>query len=747
MKADFRIVIGFIVHLSALICCHTEKFPVALTIVEDGNDFNKAEDAQDPKDLDVFDPSPKWQTLKPGQTVTAGSHVRLNLQTGQREVKLGVDEYLPGRKSCVSKKKMAILEELRKEFAEMQRRLAEQAGALDQARTEQREALSLAKAVMEQQASTRAPPATIYIPRDHKLTDFTGATKPGEEIVEEWIVSIKSAFRVMKVPEEDQVELIKQHLKGEARVMVKFMSEEGDDSVESIFKLLQETCGDKVPIGSKLKDFYDQKQAPESNPDAEEMRGLDGIVGMNVLRELKNLCPFLLTTDGSHNGLGAILGKKQGSVECVIAYASCGLKGSERNDRIPWGIEQEQEDTEKDFIWLTSDEVPACLWTSKGEEGDEATVRVAKQALIRKGVDGYSWSSISEQQRKDPCIAAVYDTVLENRSTQVMSNKQTPLFTSRELKQALKKFKGVDDTMKRNSEQGKESSRAVVRSMDELRRDLAMSDLLLETDVQIMSKLLSKFSSTNTTIDQRVAALLDLEYLVHQVDNAHNLVLMGGIQLVNDALNNTDFRLQESAAFVLGSAVSSNPTVQDGALESGTLQKLLAMLATPRPVSVKKKVLFALACLLRHFPPAQSQFVKLGGLQLLVELFQAQGAELLRVRIITLLYDLITEQDMISQTTIDPPFIHQEHFQQYSDIPLFPMLVEQGWCSLVPEILACPNHDWREKTLQALLALMPHCQTLYLQNPTLSTSLGHLQQQYQELALRERSLGEDNGYF
>ncbi len=79
---------------------------------------------------------------------------------------------------------MAELEELKKEFADMQRRLAEQAGALDHARMEQREALSLARAVMEQQASTLAPPATIYIPRDHKLTDFTGTTKPGEGGVE-----------------------------------------------------------------------------------------------------------------------------------------------------------------------------------------------------------------------------------------------------------------------------------------------------------------------------------------------------------------------------------------------------------------------------------------------------------------------------------------------------------------------------------------------------------------------------------
>ncbi|XP_034161956.1 nucleotide exchange factor SIL1 isoform X3 [Pangasianodon hypophthalmus] len=333
------------------------------------------------------------------------------------------------------------------------------------------------------------------------------------------------------------------------------------------------------------------------------------------------------------------------------------------------------------------------------------------------------------------------------KSTRGMLNKHTPLFTSQELKQALKKFKGEDDTTKKDSEQGKESSQALVRSMDELKRDLAMLDLLVETDVQIMSKLLSNFSSTNTTMDQRVAALLDLEYLVHQVDNAQNLVLMGGLELVNDALNNTDFRLQKSAAFVLGSAVSSNPSVQVVALECGTLQKLLTMLATPRPMTVKKKVLYALACLLRHFPTAQSQFVKLGGLQVLVELFQAQGAECLHVRIITLLYDMITEKEMISQAGIGPHSTHQEHLQQYSDISLFPMLVEQGWCSLVPEMLASPEHDWREKALQTLLAMMPHCQKLYLQNPTLSTSLSFLQQQYQELALRERSLGEDDGYF
>ncbi|XP_016121351.1 nucleotide exchange factor SIL1-like [Sinocyclocheilus grahami] len=224
-----------------------------------------------------------------------------------------------------------------------------------------------------------------------------------------------------------------------------------------------------------------------------------------------------------------------------------------------------------------------------------------------------------------------------------MMNMHSPSFTAEELKESLKKFKeGMDDPV--DSKQDENAVRAQFRPIEELKKDMEALDMLVETDVQVMRRLLNQFNNTNGTTEEKITALLDLEYLVHQVDNAQNLVSMGGMQLVINVLNSTDIRLQESAAFVLGSAVSSNPSVQVEAIEGGALQKLLTLLATQRPITVKKKVLFAVASLLRHFPFAQSHFLKLGGVQVLSELFQTPGTEPLRVRIITVLYDMIIEK-------------------------------------------------------------------------------------------------------
>lgn len=111
----------------------------------------------------------------------------------------------------------------------------------------------MAKAVLEQKNQP-----TVFIQRDRKCTDFTGSKRSDEQSIEEWIASMKSYFKVCKIPEEDKVELIKQHLKGEAKLTVRLESSTTD--AESVFKVLEEVYGDKVPVGTRLREFYDRKQ-------------------------------------------------------------------------------------------------------------------------------------------------------------------------------------------------------------------------------------------------------------------------------------------------------------------------------------------------------------------------------------------------------------------------------------------------------------------------------------------------------
>ncbi|KAM4586086.1 nucleotide exchange factor SIL1 isoform 1-T2 [Fundulus diaphanus] len=319
--------------------------------------------------------------------------------------------------------------------------------------------------------------------------------------------------------------------------------------------------------------------------------------------------------------------------------------------------------------------------------------------------------------------------------------KSTAAIDPDELKRAMKKIK---EDLK-----SQDSKASGFRPLEELKKDMAELDLLVETDVQIMRRLLDQFNSSDTTTEQRLGILQELEYLVHQVDNAQTLCSMGGLSLILGGLNSSDVRLQENSAFVLGSAVASNPVVQVQAVEGGALQTLLTTLATTQPLHVKKKVLFALACLLRHFPYAQHHFLSHGGLQILSELFRADAGGILRTRIVTMLYDMISEKELIFQAGLDAVQdpSHKERQRQYAEVSLQDQLKEKGWCRLVPQLLQSTEHDYREKALRALLAMASVCLDQYRSDSSLLGSLHSLRLQYSELIQSEMILGEETGYF
>lgn len=324
----------------------------------------------------------------------------------------------------------------------------------------------------------------------------------------------------------------------------------------------------------------------------------------------------------------------------------------------------------------------------------------------------------------------------------------TNTYTSQDLKSALAKFKEGAEMENSKDEQARQATvKQFFRPIEELKKEFDELNVVLETDMQIMVRLINKFNSSSSSLEEKVAALFDLEYYVHQMDNAQDLLSFGGLQVVINGLNSTEPLVKEYAAFVLGAAFSSNPKVQVEAIEGGALQKLLVILATDQPLPAKKKVLFALCSLLRHFPYAQQQFLKLGGLQVLRSLVQEESAKVLAVRVVTLLYDLVTEKMSAEEEAELTQDSAPEKLRQYRQVHLLPGLREQGWCEITAHLLALPEHDAREKVLQTLGALLATCRDRYRQDLQLSRTLGSLQAEYQALASLELQEGEDEGYF
>ena len=98
----------------------------------------------------------------------------------------------------------------------------------------------------------------------------------------------------------------------------------------------------------------------------------------------------------------------------------------------------------------------------------------------------------------------------------------------------------------------------------------------------------------------------------------------------------------------------SNPKVQVGAIEADALQVLLRLLSpqSKSSMDLKRKIIYAVSSLCRHFPYAQKKFLELAGLSVLSELFQEYDAEKLQLKAVTLLNDFLIEKVSVQEGTI-----------------------------------------------------------------------------------------------
>ena len=84
--------------------------------------------------------------------------------------------------------------------------------------------------------------------------------------------------------------------------------------------------------------------------------------------------------------------------------------------------------------------------------------------------------------------------------------------------------------------------------------------------------------------------------------------------------------------------------MQQAALKQGALPLLLRLLSNQEDMALRKKAMYSLSSLVRLFPLAQRDFLKLNGLEIFKMLFEETGSGTLAVKAITLLTDILTEQ-------------------------------------------------------------------------------------------------------
>lgn len=331
-----------------------------------------------------------------------------------------------------------------------------------------------------------------------------------------------------------------------------------------------------------------------------------------------------------------------------------------------------------------------------------------------------------------------------------------------EIKEALKKIKNdAKETSEGNVGKG-------FRTYDQIKEEMMELEQSIKTEYEIVKELVAKYLSTKDDLERQLI-LSDLEFYVHQYDNAQDFVKMGGFsEVVLPALNSTKKDLRSSAAFLLGSACQSNPKAQIAAMERGILPHLIRLISFDPNPDVRNRALYAISSIIRHFPLAQKEFINHGGMTAFADIFLTGSADSLKLqlKIVTLLGDIILEKEMAAQRLKDftrselsesaneaEKAMLAEKLRQYEAAGIEKVLVEQNFCRLLPRLLTSignvddketrredlsfiqgrplrEEHDVVEKVVQAMLILARSCRTDF---QSVRNQIQTLGERYQEL--------------
>jgi hypothetical protein len=144
---------------------------------------------------------------------------------------------------------------------------------------------------------------------------------------------------------------------------------------------------------------------------------------------------------------------------------------------------------------------------------------------------------------------------------------------------------------------------------------------LMPDMVGLMREALAIAIDESLPVDEREAALLKLEDHASDIDQAHDLMIIGGLAPVVQLLGSDVPPLQAAAAWVIGSAVQNHRELQLHVLAiPAAMPSLLALARLHASAEVRAKALYALSTLVSNCAEAQAAFVAAGGANALLSI-------------------------------------------------------------------------------------------------------------------------------
>ncbi|XP_015604188.1 nucleotide exchange factor SIL1 isoform X2 [Cephus cinctus] len=279
----------------------------------------------------------------------------------------------------------------------------------------------------------------------------------------------------------------------------------------------------------------------------------------------------------------------------------------------------------------------------------------------------------------------------------IVNEAQKMKLSVKELKSRLKKIRFDDTVVPRDldNDDARPTSNEGFRNYETLKKEFEALEVNVSNDAEIMTAFMKRFDQhknsilsgtlTVSEIEDILDILNNLEYLLHQIDNAQVFTDMGGMtKVIYPCLNASNNEVKSEALRLLGAAAQSNPKVQAKALENDFIQKLLHMITTNNKVEVRSRCLFALGALIRNYPAAQKALINHGGLEIFGEIL-VDGPLQTQTRIMKLINDLITERQNVGKLVDEEQ--RQRHFNQYKSTAFEEKIVLHNYCKHLSDLL------------------------------------------------------------